>query len=409
MKKLAKISSMAAALVAAIGLVLSCAAQSTRLGGETHWLDACVSDTDCTRGQCLCGLCTQGCEGDNGCATETRNAACFQTASPGVQTLCGPGAAPRATGICLALCGTTADCPAGDMCRAGACVAALKSDAATPLPDPASFAGIDAAVDFSTPVELPPPRTTIDGATDALLGTWNEIADTGGLCALPAGCATLVFEKSPGGRGISGYVTFALIPQGPQGSPPVPRGPFATPTNPDVGYPTELSPNEYVMIQVNETSGVHYRVLDGTLAAGRLTFWYDRIDIWDSWCKLQTPRPVTVHGNAEYRCVPETADQSTSDLGKLALCRPILDGSQCAANDGFSAPCACLDGRVFRYDDWTCQTRAACACTKDECHADVQRYSFGVAPSLGVSGDTLTGNWDTSHYGLALMFRKAAL
>jgi hypothetical protein len=399
MKKLSKISSMMAARIAAAGLVFSCSVQSTQLGGETHWLNACTSDAHCTRGQCLCGLCTQGCEGDDGCATETRNAACFQTASPGVQTLCAPGAPPRATGICLALCGTTADCPTGDVCHAGACVAALTSDAGGSLPDPASFAGVDAAVDFSTPVDLPPPRTTIDGATDALLGTWNEIADTAGACFGVAGCATLVFERAVEGRGISGYVMFEE-----SAAMPGPHGPFALPTNPDVGYPTELAPKQYDFLQSNEVSGVRYRVLDGTLAAGRLTFWYARVDVWDRWCKLQTPYPVTVHGNAEYRCVPETADESNSDLGKLVLCRPVLDGPQCTAN-GELLPCACLDGAR---SDWTCLMQAACACSKAECHADVQRGG-GVSPSLEASGNTLTGAWETGSLSpFRREFRKAA-
>jgi hypothetical protein len=51
-------------------LALGCAQTSSSggdTGSETHWLGNCASDSDCTVGQCLCGLCTEACAGVADC------------------------------------------------------------------------------------------------------------------------------------------------------------------------------------------------------------------------------------------------------------------------------------------------------------------------------------------------------
>jgi hypothetical protein len=46
---------------------LGCGAKTHKVGGETNWLTACETESDCSAGSCLCGLCTRECDDDEAC------------------------------------------------------------------------------------------------------------------------------------------------------------------------------------------------------------------------------------------------------------------------------------------------------------------------------------------------------
>lgn len=80
-----------------------------KVGGESHWLQECVSDGDCgDLGPCDCGRCVVRCSGDTDCAG-------LPTAVCGTDdTQCGR--------ICVPECETDADCAdRGLLCQDGAC------------------------------------------------------------------------------------------------------------------------------------------------------------------------------------------------------------------------------------------------------------------------------------------------
>lgn len=53
----------------AVSTVYGCGAhvEGGNTGSETHWLQACDSDSDCGQYSCLCGVCTRGCESNAQC------------------------------------------------------------------------------------------------------------------------------------------------------------------------------------------------------------------------------------------------------------------------------------------------------------------------------------------------------
>lgn len=112
-----------AAIVLALGILAAIACGKTASdGGDTHWLGACSTDSDCRSGSCLCGICTETCSGDPSCRTSGRSAACFDVDSPGLKARC-PGPVPTAgKGICLAACDARVACAGGTECLQGACV-----------------------------------------------------------------------------------------------------------------------------------------------------------------------------------------------------------------------------------------------------------------------------------------------
>src|SRR5262245_36516183 len=88
----------------------ACDDSAPRDGGDTHWLGACEHDSQCASAQCLCGMCTSGCNGDAACKD---NSACFELRSPGVSQRCAGRPLPQKPGICLKLCKTSTNCAKG--------------------------------------------------------------------------------------------------------------------------------------------------------------------------------------------------------------------------------------------------------------------------------------------------------
>ncbi len=92
-------------------------------GSETHWLQACGDDTDCSDpgSTCFCSICTRPCEADAICAGVLAGAVCAQAGSAEAEALC--GAVPAEAGVCVASC-AEGGCAEGLACVDGVCAAA---------------------------------------------------------------------------------------------------------------------------------------------------------------------------------------------------------------------------------------------------------------------------------------------
>jgi hypothetical protein len=172
------------------------------------------------------------------------------------------------------------------------------------------------------------------------------------------------------------------------------QGPFAPATDPNVGYPTTLNPGEYVSAE-DGCSNVDYRLLDPVFAGATFSFWFSPYDLWTGWCALQTPYAWNVRGQTKYACVPQTADSSTTDFGKLVLCTNANDESLCTDSTGLQGPCVCLDDAGVIDTTLTSPlcSNSVCECTASHCRASLR--STGVAgpgsATLTLNGDELSG------------------
>jgi hypothetical protein len=256
------------------------------------------------------------------------------------------------------------------------------------LPSPADFADVSVEVDFTEPVWLPDPATSIEGDVTALVGSWVQVHPDGSPCTpassgFPSGdfsCFHLDIRKGDGG-GAQGsvYVEFSW-----KNSPGTPSGPFAPPSDPNVGYPTTVSPSDYFSAE-QLCPDVDYRLFDGVMQNGTLSFWFSPIDLWSDWCGLQTPWPWDVVGERKYRCASQTADPSTTDLGKLALCTSAQDRPMCTDSNGFVHACICL---ADAGPSPLCH-RTVCECSASQCRADVRSVEHPA--TFALQGGRLVG------------------
>ena len=109
------------ALVIIAALASTCGGQSGQVtGGETNWLRQCVEDGDCSSRVCLCGVCTEPCESDNGCSAFSRGS-CARVEDESLAAQCGK---PQTTvsGMCLPSCDSGEECPDPQQCVSGHCV-----------------------------------------------------------------------------------------------------------------------------------------------------------------------------------------------------------------------------------------------------------------------------------------------
>jgi hypothetical protein len=169
-------------------------------------------------------------------------------------------------------------------------------------------------------------------------------------------------------------------------------GPFAPVTEPEVGYPTELVPEQY-STAMNFQPGVAYRLVDTRFENGVLTASWSSFDLWHEWCRLQEPHLWNVEGQGYYFCVSQdVASWAGMDEGKVALCRPLEFGPLCPGPFGRSEPCMCVVTNTT-----TC-FGTVCRCTRDRCDADLRER---VVVELTVDGEQMAGVYfsDASSFG----------
>jgi hypothetical protein len=279
--------------------------------------------------------------------------------------------------VLVALCG----CSGRSISLPDDCADDCADSGATPVdpsaarPVPTDFADARVPQDFTDPVILPAPSTTIAGDVKRFVGTWSERDSQREVCSY---CRRVVIRALGDG-------TFQGTFFEPSNGATV-TGPFAPPTDPTKGYPTELSPAQYGVTR-SFTAGVTYRVFDGIAKGAELTFWFSPLDLWTDWCGMQTPSVWNMEGKTRYRCVPQTADLSSTDLGRLVLCTSADELPQCSGAAGLSEPCVCQDVSSKPL----CSAKY-CECSATECHADLRGVPVVVQLTLEDGALTLVGS-----------------
>jgi hypothetical protein len=305
---------------------------------------------------------------------------------------------------------------AGGACRGTAAESPSRdgsaAEAASDLPSATDYADVTIEQDFTQPFSLPPPTTTIQGDATSLVGVWDEVS------ALDGGTCDHLHE-GPGGEGCfhieiqqdtSGALHGRIRADGSYMSTTRPQGPFAPATDPNVGYPTTLNPREYYHAKLF-CSNVDYRLLDPIFASSTFSFWFSPFDLWTDWCALQTPFAWNVRGQTKYACMPQTADSSTTDFGKLILCSNANDEPLCTDSTGFQGPCVCLDdaGMIAAQTSFyqpLC-SNSVCECTASQCRALLRSKAWSA--TLTLNADELTGPFAMPSDGsvATLTFRRA--
>jgi hypothetical protein len=393
-------------LVIAMGVVLGVHAgcsPDAKTSGETHWLGDCDRDSDCETGeQCLCGVCSRTCSGDGECGGGPA-AECFETASRALAQRCGK--LPPSGGICLAVCSSSPDCREGNSCFRGACLAGTSSNGApdsgapdsgasdggaldsgsTSMDIAAKYVHVDSGVTFDGPIAPPDPSPLIYLADDSLVGHWAEYGSDGELCTPEHNtddgasvCMQLEITKD---ATLGGFVATAYWLHSARVPASASDGPFAPASDPDHGYPTDVTPSEYRNLESHPYPDGRYTVFEGQFVDTTLSFWISRAELWTAWCKLQTPYPFDGPGLKEkgYRCVPQDATAQNTDPGKLTLCtaEPEYDDYKTLcredADGGINAIC---------YQLWD-----ECWCSAKGCTPMLRSQSTPF--SLEVSGTTM--------------------
>ncbi|HKP57326.1 MAG TPA: hypothetical protein VJV78_11430 [Polyangiales bacterium] len=313
---------------------------SPNVSGESHWLMACRDDDECGDGKlsCVCGTCTRACSTDDSC----QGGQCYDTDSPLILQRC-EARELQGAGVCLATCTGDGECGKGRACIEGACMTT------------APFANVDAAVSWSEPVREPVPDEVIQGDASELLGTWREDCDPSMPANNSEGCMTITIERDSAGD-VRGHIQYERT-----GSK---YGPFAPAVDAGRGYPVEVTVSEYTAASWSATS-VAYSLFNGYISADadtpRLEFFFDfsRLELWRTWCEMQTPYAWHIGERTFYYCVPQAeAEWSELDMGKVVLCRSAEMMASCEDRLGNHLPCACRD-----------QTNPLCSSTVCSCTA----------------------------------------
>jgi hypothetical protein len=281
----------------------------------------------------------------------------------------------------------------------------------------------DAGTAFGELVAAPGPSPFIDGNTDALLGVWQQIQGDGGPCMPPfmqwlyayESCVQLEITKDAvTGKVVGRWTTYGTIPTSPFASSPTDPlpGPFPPATDPDHGYPVGVDPARYfttsgITFQPGLIDGAYvgaqYTLFDGHVDGEVFSFWTSGTELWKDWCALQTPHPFQFEGMDGYRCVPQDATASNTDLGKFLLCTSLDDEGLCTTPDvsfpPSSTPCSCLHdaGRKDPRCSVTFQP-AICTCTATRCGANL--HAVGGPSRFVIEGNTMRS--DTTSIPMSL-------
>jgi hypothetical protein len=233
---------------------------------------------------------------------------------------------------------------------------------------------------------VPPPETHITGNAAPFAGKWINADAQGVPCSTatmpPVRCFHLEITVGNGG-GFTGTVRIDPLPSDPS------HGPYPPPADPNVGYPPNTPASDYFSLRSNYEAAT-YTMFDGLIQGGELNFWTSHSEVWSGWCGLQKPILWTVQGKNAYRCVPQTATKSNTDLGKLVLCSTAWDGPHCTSAHGTEFPCQCLDDQMNEMGTPECVFYSPiCECSATECHAGVRvTQDFS---RLRAEGDRLVG------------------
>jgi hypothetical protein len=296
--------------------------------------------------------------------------------------------------LVMAACGSSGVAGSTSESDGGRASATL-SDASVPLPSATAFADVNVDADFTQPVDLPAPATAIAGDSASLVGSWVQLASDGSVCTpmtspFNATCFHLDIQKDDAGA-VEGTIHGQTDPtnNGTGIGPPL-MGPFMPATDPSVGYPPNVSPNDYLAAERDPLPNVDYRLLDGNVTNGSFTFWFSPLDLWSTWCALQTPYAWNVGGQTQYFCVPPTATAANTDVGKFDLCTSAIDtGPLCTDSLGLMYPCCFGDGGMFSGYRPECGAKV-CECSATQCRASLR--SAEMDATLTLEGGRLVGS-----------------
>ena len=406
--------------------------QRREVSGETHWLAACAQSEECARGECICGMCTERCQGDNDCSGKTP-AQCYDVASPGLQDHCDSALRERGGAVCIATCEQDGECPTGNVCRAGACTprepvsplstappvacerdadcstgelcANLRCAASADVKASDFLGASPGTVDLKEPIRPPDPTLWVQGATPELMGTWQQQN-----CSP---CLVLSIQTDAESQRIVGQLTRASEPGDRDAGLVLP-----TTLDPDVGYPpSDLV--RYADVLWNGLPDHAYQLYDARLSGSEFSAWYSFLDLWGDWCALQTPTRIEVAGYARYVCSPDILDTRV-DFGKRVLCTSA-DMSGCTpAEDAQQQPLSCRDpesAQCMFEKQCVCNTDftselcspAYCECDATTCRANIWRAA--VQLQLTLAGDRLAGallDARASSTSLQVAFKRVA-
>jgi hypothetical protein len=356
-------------------------------GSNTNWM-SCATSTDCQgQASCICGLCTRTCGTDEECSVGDRPGSCVDPVPASDAVGCAAVVRDAKVKICLPDCIDSSDCGKKALCIRNACwpipddiidmrgdssfvvvrdgeVADSRADAVRdggkagsgadasgalyPETDDAAIdayrpgaltgvdAAVDAAIDFSTPVTLPPPETVIAGSftRSSLVGVWEE--DPGATHFWGGPIQLVIKEDSAEGQGLVGNLTFLCEDKSADVCQQEVTLPPAAEIDPNIGFPPSLDMIDQYMLRMNILPHFDYRIFDGRVDGDRFSFWITNDDPWRDWCAAQTSYPVERNGRIEYYCIPDPkpfdADGVPPDdfSAKEMLC--AADNSVCDCN-----------------------------------------------------------------------------
>lgn len=192
----------------AMGLALLAGCTETnepRVDSSTHWLSACVDDGDCGSLACVCGVCTEVCDGDAVCGDIVDGAVCAGASTWGTCEV-------ATAGVCSDACASASDCPSGvPACVDGACVATVTgggddagADAGTDVGSDVG-GGTDTGVDASPDAAEPCTEAECDPAPGAPNFTCLDGTIAGPFCERSAlGVCGWIFTQCPSVTGCFG-------------------------------------------------------------------------------------------------------------------------------------------------------------------------------------------------------------
>lgn len=126
--------------VGCLACAIACGGETSEssrpLDGETNWLRACATDSECGQGICSCGICTTTCVRTGDCSGNKNGATCVPGDSVAAATLCG---STSNTGLCATECESASDCEPGLTCFDGACAADAAIESAPAVPQAGSY------------------------------------------------------------------------------------------------------------------------------------------------------------------------------------------------------------------------------------------------------------------------------